>query len=273
MTPLVIFHAACPDGLISALAATMAMPGCELFPGRYGRDPPNVAGRDVLMFDFAYPREITKKLIREAKTLQIIDHHKTAMEELSDLPNCIFDMNRSGAQMAWDFFFPDKTRPIMFDMIGDADLWRFAIEGTREVMCVSEPLPLETQALDQWRALMDRIEKDPAEVIKSGQEILKWKSAKIDNIVAHAGKTVLNGYTVPCCNATVWKSEIANRLNDGVPFSIVWSMDKRGKIAWSLRSSQDGGIDVSVIAKKNGGGGHKHAASFITDYPPRMLDS
>lgn len=271
MTALIIYHGACPDGIASALAASMALPGCEMFAGKHGRDPPNVIGRDVLMFDFSYPREITKKLAKEAASIQIIDHHKSAMEDLGDLEYCTFDMERSGAQMAWDFFFPKQERPALFDYIGDADLWRFAIEGTKEISCVSEQLSLEHDSLDAWRSFMDRVEKDPEEVILSGKQILTWKSAKINTIVAHAGRTELCGYTVPCCNATMWKSEIAHRLNEDSLFSIVWSMDKRGKIAWSLRSRRDGGIDVSVIAKKFGGGGHKHAASFISDTIPVMV--
>jgi uncharacterized protein len=118
---------------------------------------------------------------------------------------------------------------------------------------------------------MNKVEADPYEVVKSGKEILEWKSAKINSIVSRVGFTELSGYRVPCCNAAMWKSEIAHRLTDDYPFSIVWSMDSRGKVAWSLRSRRNGGIDVSLVAKKYGGGGHFHAASFLSDAPPEMI--
>ncbi len=38
-------------------------------------------------------------------------------------------------------------------------------------------------------------------------------------------------------------------------------MHIRGKTAWSLRSTEEG-IDVSEIAKRHGGGGHRNAAGF-----------
>lgn len=54
-----------------------------------------------------------------------------------------FDMNRSGSQMAWDYFFPDFARPAMIDYIADRDLWRFKLPGSREIAAVlfSHPYP------------------------------------------------------------------------------------------------------------------------------------
>ena len=51
-------------------------------------------------------------------------------------------------------------------------------------------------------------------------------------------------------------NELALRTNS---FGIVWSEDGEG-IRTSLRSVRD--FDVSEIAKKYGGGGHKNAAGF-----------
>ena len=52
---------------------------------------------------------------------------------------------------------------------------------------------------------------------------------------------------------------------DGPALLRLWQ-EKRGQAARkvSLRSS-DGEADVSAIARKNGGGGHKRAAGFSTD--------
>ena len=60
-------------------------------------------------------------------------------------------------------------------------------------------------------------------------------------------------------------SEAGNILSKGEPFGATFYYDGEG-VNWSLRSD-DNGVDVSDIAKKFGGGGHKHAAGFRTRIP------
>lgn len=59
---------------------------------------------------------------------------------------------------------------------------------------------------------------------------------------------------------------IANFLNqiDGAKISLFLKETAGGKIKGSLRATRDD-VDVSVIAKKLGGGGHKKAAGFMID--------
>ena len=64
---------------------------------------------------------------------------------------------------------------------------------------------------------------------------------------------------VPDMFASDIGNELALRTNS---FGIVWSEDDKG-IRVSLRSVKD--FDVSEIAKKYGGGGHKGAAGFKFD--------
>ena len=46
--------------------------------------------------------------------------------------------------------------------------------------------------------------------------------------------------------------------------------DGSGRWKVSLRSS-DGAVDVSIIAREGGGGGHRQAAGFSTEMPPEVL--
>jgi hypothetical protein len=39
--------------------------------------------------------------------------------------SAIFDMNRSGAGLAWDYFQPMTSRLRFIDYLEDRDLWRF----------------------------------------------------------------------------------------------------------------------------------------------------
>lgn len=56
-------------------------------------------------------------------------------------------------------------------------------------------------------------------------------------------------------------SDVGHELaNQSGTFGLLWSITKDGHCACSLRSNGD--YDVSAIAKKFGGGGHKNAAGF-----------
>jgi nanoRNase/pAp phosphatase (c-di-AMP/oligoRNAs hydrolase) len=60
-------------------------------------------------------------------------------------------------------------------------------------------------------------------------------------------------------------SEIGNRLAlASGTFGVCWSVDGDGVVWMNLRST-DNGIDVSDVAKRYGGGGHRNAAGFKTD--------
>ena len=75
-------------------------------------------------------------------------------------------------------------------------------------------------------------------------------------------------HLVPIVNATSHGSEVGAELLKRfpeAPFSVSYHDRGDGLRHWSLRSRSD--FDVSLIAKKLGGGGHKQAAGFETEVP------
>src|SRR5258708_37459253 len=82
-TILCIYHANCADGFGAAWAVRHAFgDGVEFHPGFYGEAPPDVAGRDVLLVDFSYKRPVLDEMAKAAHSILILDHHKTAAEDL-----------------------------------------------------------------------------------------------------------------------------------------------------------------------------------------------
>ena len=70
------------------------------------------------------------------------------------------------------------------------------------------------------------------------------------------------GYKIPVINTGIFVSDVANTLCRKYPdaeFAACY-FDLPGKRIWSLRSIGD--FDVSAVASKLGGGGHKNAAGF-----------
>lgn len=140
---IVIYHANCNDGFGAALAAWMKFgPSKDVtfIAGRYGDPAPDVAGANVYLLDFSYKRDVIARMLDEAHTLTVIDHHKTAAEDLAPL-GIVIDQTQSGAVLAWKHFFPGTPVPPLLLYVQDRDLWRWELPQSREVSAALSVLP------------------------------------------------------------------------------------------------------------------------------------
>ena len=266
-----IYHGGCDDGFGAAWAVWRKWPDCEFIPGVYGKEPPSVDGKHVMMVDFSYKRPQMEALIKQSASLVVLDHHKTAEAELAHLdlwamkqwpPRSVtikFDMEKSGARLAWEFCHGKLPVPAMIILIEDRDLWRFAFDpDTRRF---SSALRIYPQEFKVW----DEIFNDPHKLIEEGKIVLRAHQANIMKFCAESFIEKLNGYEVPCCNVPYhYASDVAHQLLadfPSAPFAMSWFKRGDGLFQASLRS-EDHRIDVSEIAKKYGGGGHRNAAGF-----------
>ncbi len=265
MIDLVIYHGSCRDGFTAAWVARLRYPEAEFHAGYFGQKPLPVSGRHVLIVDFSYPRSVMEEIARQAESVLLLDHHKTAQADLSGLAYAHFDMERSGAGIAWDYLFYGKRRPWLVNYVEDCDLWRFRLRDSRAVNAYLGVLPFE---FDAWTGA-DELGYERAKAL--GEVVL----AKIDQYVSEVSKNArlitLDGYSVPAVNASpVDTSELLEGLAVGNPFALSWSVRADGVFQYSLRSAADG-VDVSEIAKAHGGGGHEHAAGFESTGPLKGL--
>lgn len=257
-----IYHANCSDGFGAAWALRYGRPNddIEFIPASYGDEIPDVTKDDtVFILDFSYKRPEICKLASQAHIVLIVDHHKTAEAELVDLPDnveCIFDMNKSGAMLAWECFVGGQP-PKLIEHIQDRDLWQFKLEGTKEIIAALFSYDFD---FDVWDKLMrdDQIPSLRAEGVALQRKMLKDINSVIES---NAYTTTIAGYTVPVLNAPyMWASEAGNILCKGQPFAAIYG-ETKDRIHYSLRSEK-GAVDVSEIAAKFGGGGHANAAGF-----------
>ena len=141
---VVIYHADCTDGFGAAYSAWKQLGNrAEYYPCKHGTPPPDVKGKNVVILDFSYGNELTKKMIEDANNLLIIDHHKSAMVELHDVSNTYFDMTKSGAMLAWEFFHPGKEPPKFIKYIQDRDLWKWELDYSKEFSAAFDMVPFE----------------------------------------------------------------------------------------------------------------------------------
>ena len=254
----VIYHADCTDGFGSAYAAWKLLGNrAEYHACKHGTTPPNVKGKVVVVLDFSFDNKTTKRMIKSAKDLIVIDHHKSAMVELHDISNTHFDMTKSGAMLAWEFFHPGKEPPKFIRYIQDRDLWKWELEYSKEFSAAFDMVPFEFEEFEKFED--DSVFDD---AVKRGSYILAYSKTVIKKVCEKAASRKLDGKDVLVVNASHWMSEIGSRLAPDCDFAMIWYYDHNDRdIKVSLRAFHDT-VDVSEVSKKFGGGGHKKAAGF-----------
>lgn len=271
---LCIYHGDCFDGFTAAWVIWKRFNGDVRFhKGVYGQEPPLelCTNRDVFLLDFCYKPDDVEKILGVCQQLQIIDHHKTAHDEMFALRAKLqeekkmlefsrfffeYDVYSSGAGLAWNWFFQNQAAPMNLLHIQDRDLWQFKLQGTREIHAAMGSYHFEFKI---WDELMNR---NAASLISEGECILRKQKIDINLLISKATRKMgIHGWTVPVTNAPFFLgSELCAITCQGEPFSAYY-YDSPLYREFGLRSD-DQGIDVGEIAQVFGGGGHKHASGF-----------
>lgn len=254
----VIYHADCSDGFGAAYSAWKLLgERAQYHAAKYGEPAPDVAGKNVVILDFSYDNATTKKLIKSANSLIVIDHHKSAMIELHDVSCTHFDMNHSGAMLAWKFFHPGKDAPRMIKFIEDRDLWKWEIPYSKEFSAAFDMVPFTFEDFDLF---LDDSAVDNAQM--RGSYILAYSKTVISKIAKRAILRKMGDKEVLAVNSPHWMSEIGSVLSTKCDFAVIWCYDHDSRqVKVSLRAHHDD-ADVSEVAKRFGGGGHRKAAGF-----------
>lgn len=296
---IVIYHGGCRDGFCAAWVYWKYR--CRLdddsddriphknviyHPGYYGQEPPDVKDCDVIIVDFSYDIKTMGKIYNDARRVTWLDHHKTAEPihlgwgEDTPTHNHIFDNNRSGAGIAWDYFFPNQSRPWLVDYVEDRDLWRKKLHASDEVNAYVACLKFDFNIWDicSDMKLGDAIYHGKTAIMKTEQyvrEVCKNvyfadinEPLSEDVTYEQASALPYVGRNIPIVNiAQIDCSEVLHelcKLYPESPFSLYWFKRADGMYQYGMRSIGD--FDVSEVAKLFGGGGHKSAAGFQLNY-------
>lgn len=276
--PLIIYHASCMDGIASLWAAKQWLLEVEPFAASYGKAPPDVTDRVVYILDFSYPREVLIEMHSKAKSLVVLDHHESAMQNLEGLEFTHFDMSRSGCALAWFFFsenigfYKHNCLPPVLEYIEDRDLWKFELPDSKEV---SEYL----RAVINWDGevgdnlmTLDNIdeywEDQYDNIVDMGTTILANRDKQVAETVSGVFYLDFNlegrFYALPCCFSVFSiRSEVGHALaslpDNEYKVGVSIQGMHNGKFGLSFRGLE--GTDLALsLAKTFGGGGHKCAS-------------
>lgn len=305
----IIHHADCIDGFGAAYAAwrCFAEEACYR-PLHHGETVPlaEIAGHDVFILDFSFPPAELEAMAASARSLTQIDHHASARSAWADrlttggdgaetyhhpnLPlHIIFDLNKSGARLAWEHFLPEQALPLLLQHVEDQDLWRFALPETSR-LC--RALRLQPFAFAIWHQMVEQTaDRDSVryrELLHSGAAIENFCRTETERLassrlrmcaqlrgeaidplqaVRHSQSVVSDGdnswlaVNAIALNANaLFASELGHLLAEQGGIGLIWQLADDGEAKVSLRSR--GHLDVAAIAMRYGGGGHRNAAGF-----------
>jgi oligoribonuclease NrnB/cAMP/cGMP phosphodiesterase (DHH superfamily) len=288
----IIYHGPCPDGTGGLWSACHYKPIKNRYACKAGCNPiGNYTDMNVIFVDLCPQIDYLLELLKVAKYVVILDHHKSSEQMIKDNAAILsiqtnlhieFDMGRSGCQMSWDYFFDNAPRPFFIDYMGDRDLWTWKLPSSREINTALWELGyIDSYDLTKLTELLVNSEEKKSYLESSGRFIEAGNKREVDIGVSNAieatmewrDKTFrvwLGGNINPSLRSELGNVLCSKQFKDGVlpDFSVCWQYDPKSDEWWlSFRGVKDRSPDLSEIASSFGGGGHP-LASGITIKPP-----
>lgn len=286
MPPLVIYHKADFDGLFCREIARKFLPAAELVGWDYGDpEPPCEPDRDLYILDLSVPG------LMAHPRLVWIDHHKTAIDKYpATIPGVRID-GVAACRLAWQWFtcltagnlranLPPKesfiartvNEPLAVRLAGEYDVW-----DKRDPNAEVFQHGLRSQELsdEDWSFLLQENTYFHLALVgalwKQGRYVQYAKTRENESIIAKNGFTLQwEGLTFLACNASHYNSHLFTAgIKPEHEALLGFCLRANGKWSVSLYGvPHRPDLDLSAIAAKYGGGGHRQACGFTTDKLP-----
>lgn len=229
----------------------------------------------IFIVDFSFKPEIMEKVLLLTRNVFWIDHHKTAFEyKYSQELMGLRDNEFSGCELAWKYFYGEKAMPRAVKLIGDRDKWSWKMG--KETAQFNMGLQLyDHQPKDAiWDTLLNvdshipftHLRKHFTDIKEEGKICLQFRDQFCKDYAKSYGfETEFEGHKCFALGLYMFGSEaFGEKMNK---YDVCLSYEYLGD-KWIIGLYSDRGIDVSKIAQKYGGGGHKGAAGFTTPELP-----
>lgn len=272
----VIYHKDCMDGLASAFIAYSCLLELDrtanFIPMHYNEvesiyDIPMAEDDELMILDFSLPNKMLMELSTKIANITIIDHHKTAIEQLDNLPfisnlHSITNTSKSGAMLTYEFFADMHVNPLnveLFQYVQDRDLWTWQLPATREISA-SLALNVEQNCIRSFAKFYWYFEGNKDKVIEEGTITLRAIDKQVQEKVDKCTTLKIEGVPFKVINATQNISELGNAICNkfDMPACLYFILSD-SSVVLSFRSLEHL-EDVSVIAKCLKGGGHRNSA-------------
>lgn len=273
------YHSADLDGHCSGAIVGFKYPDCELIGINYGDSFPWDSindGENVFMVDFSLQPFDDMERLNKISKLSWIDHHETAINEahkrgfIASVMQ-ILEVGKAACELCWDTLFPGIQNKAVH-LLGRYDVWDL-IPGTLELQNGLKMHNTKPTNTDLWLRLLSNDEKFIQESLEIGSVLLRKK--KMDDEAyakACSFETSIDGLKCIAINRGLTNSQLFESVYDPKKHDAMLAfVFRKGKWTISLYTDHDH-INVSIICKRRGGGGHKGAAGFQCDNLPFVLN-
>jgi oligoribonuclease NrnB/cAMP/cGMP phosphodiesterase (DHH superfamily) len=272
---IVISHKFCPDGSASSWCHKQYEKNTKLdtkYHEVHAGEYLDIDYKDktVLLVDICFKKNELLEMAKVAKFITVLDHHKSSQDSIdiqADNVNIIFDMKRCGAQIAWDYFFPNVQRPWFIEIIADRDLWKWEMKESKEVGAYMNYKGMFHH--DAYDRLTVITEKEKEQMYEQGKLIIEFREREIKTYVKNAILTTMKTktstyvvYLVECRRD--YASDVGNLLAKDTKCDFVACYRYNVPThEWYISCrAEKSNIDLSVITKEFNGGGHIKASGF-----------
>jgi oligoribonuclease NrnB/cAMP/cGMP phosphodiesterase (DHH superfamily) len=243
-------------------------------------------GLDVWMVDItSSPYEVLLE-VRKRYNLFVIDHHKSFIESevCKKIPG-VFVNGTAACELTWNHCFPDTMMPNIVHRLAQYDIWDNKDKNIWDKEIMPHQMGIKMYNTDPsdvvgygfWKNYFDDFFRKPEDdltpkfvaiedaIRKTGTTIIKYQGQEDDNTVGfYSFPAEFEDMRAICLNSARFNSQVFKSVWDNEKYDIMlaWVSVKGDYYKVSLYTDKEG-IDVSNIAKRFGGGGHKQAAGFI----------
>ncbi len=203
---------------------------------------------------------VVESHLARGRSFTMLDHHKSAVG-LAVQPWATVDLGRSGTGLLYDHVGRPPELAEFAALVEDHDLWRHSDPRSAQLAAL-----LGLVGHDRF---ISRFASDPRVDFTEGELLLMEAEARrredyIERRVAQAEQVVIGGRRWAICFAEQYQSDLADALMKGLGVEAT-AIVNAARATVSLRARD---LDVSLIARRFGGGGHARAAAFTAAGKP-----
>ena len=243
----------------------------------------------VWIVDFHISKDEVRKLFKITQNVIWIDHHKSAIEDFADfndfrIEGIRISDNLAGCELTWIYLMmmlngkkvngiPSQDvrknswfnkMPQHVQLVGDRDVWRWTFGDTTKYFGAGIMAQDMEPTSDFW--IQCHKNNFVNGIVQDGRLIEKYKQIWALEYYSKNGFTAeIDGHECRACNIGKIGSEFFGEDQEKYKILMTFVVDGKGIAHTSLYSTNED-IDVSKIAVKRGGGGHKGAAGFMIPY-------
>jgi len=267
------YHKSDLDGHCSGAIIKLRYPECEMIgvdyqDSLYDLEPVNIQ-ETVYVVDFSFPMQEMEYLNKNCD-LHWIDHHKTSIDEAHkkgfiSSGGQSLEIGKAGCELTWEYIHPDEKTPLAVYLLGRYDVWDHSDERTLPFQMGMRQYPDTFPDNDFiWSNVLSDL-KQVQQTLTTGGIILEYQKIQ-DRMYAKgmAYDAKFEGYRAIVMNKEYSNSKAFDAVYDPEKHDIMIMFGvKPDSLKYTLFCDKPE-IDVSKIAKKYGGGGHRGAAGFFS---------